>query len=170
MYACACLRVNGSVAERQSACKGMCGCMRVRACVCVDVCERQSEHEGRAGSVHIIIKLCRQNDIIDRALYSASRALLSIETDLYSYRQNQRALSTECTDNPTWGVIFESFEKLKGRTSLLPLFSEKRLSSFELFNNQINQNFRKCHPKWYYHDIYFHHLTYSNIHSNKLLL
>jgi len=35
------------------------------------------------------------------------------------------------TANPTWGVIFES-SKLKARTSLLPRFSEKRRSSFEL--------------------------------------
>jgi len=36
------------------------------------------------------------------------------------------------TANPTWGVIFES-SKLKARTSLLPRFSEKRRSSFELW-------------------------------------
>jgi len=35
------------------------------------------------------------------------------------------------TVNPTWGDIFES-SKLKARTSLLPRFSEKRRSSFEL--------------------------------------
>jgi len=35
------------------------------------------------------------------------------------------------TANPTWGVVFES-SKLKARTSLLPRFSEKRRSSFEL--------------------------------------
>jgi len=35
------------------------------------------------------------------------------------------------TANPTWGDIFES-SKLKARTSLLPRFTEKRLSSFEL--------------------------------------
>ena len=37
----------------------------------------------------------------------------------------------EGTANPTWGDIFES-SKLKARTSLLPRFSEKRRSSFEL--------------------------------------
>jgi len=37
-----------------------------------------------------------------------------------------------CTANPTWGDIFES-SKLKARTSLLPRFSEKRRSSFELW-------------------------------------
>jgi len=37
-----------------------------------------------------------------------------------------------CTANPTWGDIFES-SKLKARTSLLPHFTEKRLSSFELW-------------------------------------
>jgi len=36
------------------------------------------------------------------------------------------------TANPTWGDIFES-SKLKAQTSLLPRFSEKRLSSFELW-------------------------------------
>ena len=35
------------------------------------------------------------------------------------------------TANPTWGDIFEN-SKLKARTSLLPHFSEKRRSSFEL--------------------------------------
>jgi len=35
------------------------------------------------------------------------------------------------TANPTWGDIFER-SKLKARTSLLPRFSEKRRSSFEL--------------------------------------
>jgi len=50
-----------------------------------------------------------------------------------------------------------------------------RALSFELWNS-----IRKYHPKWdrlyifqsskYYYDIYFYHLTYSNIHSNKLLL
>ena len=38
---------------------------------------------------------------------------------------------TRSTANPTWGDIFES-SKLKARTSLLPRFSEKRRSSFEL--------------------------------------
>ena len=37
-----------------------------------------------------------------------------------------------CTAHPTWGVIFES-SKLKARKSLLPRFSEKRRSSFELW-------------------------------------
>jgi len=37
----------------------------------------------------------------------------------------------EGTANPTWGDIFES-SKFKARTSLLPRFSEKRRSSFEL--------------------------------------
>jgi len=37
----------------------------------------------------------------------------------------------KCTADPTWGVIFES-SKLKARTSLLPRFTEKKLSSFEL--------------------------------------
>jgi len=38
----------------------------------------------------------------------------------------------ECvTANPNWRDIFES-SKLKARTSLLPRFSEKRRSSFEL--------------------------------------
>ena len=46
------------------------------------------------------------------------------------------------TVNPTWGDIFES-SKLKARTSLLPRFSEKTRSSFELWNI-----IRKCHPKW----------------------
>jgi len=36
-----------------------------------------------------------------------------------------------CTANPPWGDIFES-SKLEARTSLLPRFDEKRLSSFEL--------------------------------------
>jgi len=35
------------------------------------------------------------------------------------------------TANPTWGDIFES-SKLRARTSLLPRFSEKKHSSFEL--------------------------------------
>ena len=35
------------------------------------------------------------------------------------------------TANPTWGDIFES-SKLKAQTSLLPRYSEKRRSSFEL--------------------------------------
>jgi len=38
---------------------------------------------------------------------------------------------SKSTANPTWGDIFES-SKLKARTSLLPRFSEKRPSSFEL--------------------------------------
>jgi len=46
------------------------------------------------------------------------------------------------TPNPTWGVIFES-SKPKSQTSLLLRFSEKRRSSFELWNS-----IRKCHPKW----------------------
>ena len=37
-----------------------------------------------------------------------------------------------CKANPTWGDIFES-SKLKAWTSLLPRFSEKRRSSFELW-------------------------------------
>jgi len=42
-------------------------------------------------------------------------------------------ISSYCiTANPTWGKIFES-SKLKARTSLLPRFSEKRRSSFELW-------------------------------------
>jgi len=40
-------------------------------------------------------------------------------------------LCVDGTANPTWGDIFES-SKLKARTSLLPCFSEKRRSSFEL--------------------------------------
>ena len=36
-----------------------------------------------------------------------------------------------CTANPTWGDIFES-SKLKAQKSLLPRFSGKRRSSFEL--------------------------------------
>jgi len=39
-------------------------------------------------------------------------------------------IGQQCTANPTWGDVFES-SKLKARTSLLPLFSEKRHSSFE---------------------------------------
>ena len=39
--------------------------------------------------------------------------------------------SAQDTANPSWGDIFES-SKLKARTSLLPRFSEKRSSSFEL--------------------------------------
>ena len=39
--------------------------------------------------------------------------------------------STLNTANPTYGDIFES-SKLKAQTSLLPCFSEKRRSSFEL--------------------------------------
>jgi len=39
------------------------------------------------------------------------------------------------TANPTWGDIFES-SKLKARRPLLPRFSEKRLSSFELSRAQ----------------------------------
>jgi len=38
---------------------------------------------------------------------------------------------TYITANPTWGDLFENSE-LKARTSLLPRFSEKRRSSFEL--------------------------------------
>jgi len=37
-----------------------------------------------------------------------------------------------CTANPTWGDIFESWQ-LKARTSLLPRFSKKTLSSVELW-------------------------------------
>jgi len=41
-------------------------------------------------------------------------------------------MSTACTPDPTWGDNFES-SKLRARTSLLPRFSEKRRSSFELW-------------------------------------
>jgi len=44
------------------------------------------------------------------------------------------------TANPTWGDIFES-----SKLNLLPRFSEKRRSSFELW--ALKQH-SKCHPKW----------------------
>jgi len=68
-----------------------------------------------------------------------------------------------CTANPTWGVIFES-SKLKARTSLLPRFSEKRPSSFELWNS-----IRKCHPKWDRLYVQFIHVykSYKSYKSNK---
>ena len=52
---------------------------------------------------------------------------------MYSQELTFSRLSAQhyCTANPTWGDIFKS-SKLKARTSLLPRFSEKRLSSFEL--------------------------------------
>jgi len=55
---------------------------------------------------------------------------------------------------------------------------EDRASNFELqtaFKNvtpsRIGLHFWiHCQSSKYYHDIYFYHLTYSHIHSNKLLL
>ena len=41
-------------------------------------------------------------------------------------------ISCQSTANPTWGDIFESSKHI-ARTSLLPIFSEKRRSSFELW-------------------------------------
>ena len=49
-----------------------------------------------------------------------------------------------CTANPTWSDIFES-SKLKARMSLLPRFSEKRRSSFELW--ALKQH-SKMSPVW----------------------
>ena len=41
-------------------------------------------------------------------------------------------ISCQSTANPTWGDIFESSKHI-ARTSLLPIFSERRRSSFELW-------------------------------------
>ena len=54
--------------------------------------------------------------------------LVDLNSDLYRLCGS---LQGPDTANPTWGDIFES-SKLKARTSLLPRFSEKRRSSFEL--------------------------------------
>ena len=49
------------------------------------------------------------------------------------------------TANPTWGDIFES-SKFKARKSLLPHFSEKRLSSFELWALSFETAFENVTP------------------------
>ena len=67
----------------------------------------------------------------------------SIHSKSY-YWQNTVHETDKSTANPTWGLIFES-SKLKAQTSLLPRFSEKRSSSFELW---ARNSIRKCHPKW----------------------
>jgi len=55
---------------------------------------------------------------------------ICIYIEVYIYRA--RLYVHMCTANPTWGDIFES-SKLKARKSLLPRFSKKGRSSFELW-------------------------------------
>ena len=72
----------------------------------------------------------------------------------------------QSTANPTGGDISNAVSKLKTRSSKVSFPWNVAKETFELWV----LSFRKYHPKWYYHDIYFHHLTYSKIHPNKLLL
>jgi len=77
------------------------------------------------------------------------------------------------------GVSFSKVQSTNLEHLFVPRFSDKRSSSFELW---VRNSIRKCQPKWDWlynfgsivnHQstiMYFHHLTYSNILPNKLLL
>ena len=69
--------------------------------------------------------------------YRAHNIFVDLRSKMWYVRHIASYIAHMChigTANPTWGVIFES-SKLKARTSLLPRFSEKRRSSFELWNS-----------------------------------
>ena len=74
----------------------------------------------------IISGSCAENDLQFKASNESSPSCTTL--DLKHTYPN----ANTSTANPTWGDIFES-SKLKARTSLLPCFSEKRHSTFELW-------------------------------------
>jgi len=74
--------------------------------------------------IHLYIQICA-----DTYIYISKYICVNICTSAYISKYTYIQL---CAVNPTWGDIFES-SKLKDRMSLLPRFSEKRRSSFELW-------------------------------------